>query len=94
MPKANNKRKNGKVKKRKLPQLQTKLITKLPVEEQIKAIYGNKRPYCVDCGKDAVLADDKEVSHYKLYDTTYKLDFIFVPQCDCWQSNESWMDVR
>ena len=67
---------------------------RLTIEQQIKMIYGDKKPYCVVCDKDAVLAKKEEVEAYKIVDTTYQLDFIFVPDCDCWLTEPNWMDIR
>jgi len=96
MPKAKNRRKKKKKAKKHVPNHNKVIqLNELSAEKQIQHIYGSKRPYCKHCNTDAVLASDDEVREYKLYDTSYKLDFIFVPQCECYVNDESgWMEVR
>lgn len=68
---------------------------KLSVEQQIKMVYGDKKPYCFHCQTDAVLASDEDVKTYKqLHDPSYQFDFIFIPQCNCWETHDEWMDVK
>lgn len=86
--------KSKKPRKKYTPKPKVVKVKRLSVEQQIKMIYGDKRPYCKVCGKDAVLASDEEVKAYKQYDTTYQLDFIFGPDCECYKTEDEWMDVR
>ena len=67
---------------------------RLTIEQQIKMLYGEKRPYCKVCDTDMVLAKKEEVEMYKKIDTTYELDFVYVPDCDCWLTNSEYMEVR
>lgn len=65
------------------------------VEEQINELYGDKRPYCKVCDKDAVLAEIEDVEMYKkIVDINYPLDFIYIPDCECWLDEPDWMEVR
>ena len=84
--------KNKKPRKKYTPKPMVK--KRLTIEQQIKMIYGDKRPYCKICDKPAVLASDEDVKAYKQYDTTYQLDFIYVPQCGCYNEFEEWMDIK
>ena len=94
MPASRNKRKNGKRKQHTPNHDRVVKLNKLTAEQQINKLYGDKRPYCKVCGVDAILASDDEVSMYKQYDTTYNLDFIYIPQCECYKTNTEWMDIR
>lgn len=66
---------------------------RMSVEQQIKQVYGKKTPYCGVCKTECVLARQEDVDAYKKYDTSYPFDFIYVPACDCWETNEDWMEL-
>ena len=63
-------------------------------EKQIEDMYGDLRPYCEICDTDCVLASDEDLRMYKTQDKGYNLDFMFIPDCDCWENNEEWMAVK
>jgi len=94
MPKAKNKRKNGRVAKRKQPQAKVIDFKSLSGLEQWRALHNGdaELPKCKICGADTEFASEQDVMEYKKYDTTYQFNFIISPKCDCWQTNEEWMD--
>ena len=93
MPKAKNKRKNGKVAQRKPKPMKEIDFRKLSGEEQYRLLRGkDELPKCKVCGADTEFASEEDVKAYKAYDTTYQYNFIISPKCDCWQTNEEWMD--
>lgn len=87
MPKSKRPRKKYK------PITSVKPRKKMTAEQQIKQMYGDKKPYCKVCGTECVLAPHEDVIAYKNYDSTYPFDFIFVPACGCWETNEDWMGL-
>lgn len=80
MPKAKNRRKNGKVKKYKGPTLRKVTVLK-------------KQPYCMHCNTPTKLATSTELLEVKAYDPTFNESFLFLPQCECWVDNKEWMTV-
>ena len=93
MPKSKNRRKNKKVKQRKPQPPKVLKLHEMDKQIQIKTLFP-KTPYCKYCGTECVLAPDEDVIAYKEYDTTYKFDFIYVPECSCWERNEDWMETK
>lgn len=61
-------------------------------EQQIQYLWGNKKPYCKECDTDCTLASEQEVAQYKQYvDPNYNLKFIWMPQCECYNTVDNWM---
>ena len=94
MAKSKNKRKNGKVVKRKAKLTTTPRLENMDIQTQIKTLFPTT-PKCKYCGAECVLAPEEDVKAYKEYDTSYKFDFIYAPACGCWEKpgQEDWMEV-
>ena len=90
MAKSKNRRKNGKVKKHKPKPITSQRLENMDIQTQIKTLFP-KTPHCKYCGTECVLAPEEDVKAYKEYDTSYKFDFIYVPECSCWEKNDDWM---
>ncbi len=57
-----------------------------------KAKVINKYPHCKYCLTETRLATTAELAHYKAADPTMDMEFLFVPQCECWEQHpEDWM---
>ena len=62
------------------------------MEQQVQYLWGNKKPYCKECDTDCTLASEHEVEQYKTFvDPSYQLKFIWMPQCECYNTVEEWM---
>ena len=83
---AKSKKRKG-AKKYKPPMRQTRVMT---MKEQAKMVFPTT-PKCKYCGTECSLAPDEDVKAYKEYDTSYRFDFIYVPECSCWEKNDDWM---
>lgn len=81
MPKAKNRRKNGKVRKYQKP--------------EPKAMVMDKVPHCKHCNTDTRLATPQEIANFKAYDPNFNQPFLFLPECDCWEipGNSDWMEL-
>lgn len=90
MAKSKNRRKNGKVKKRKIKPITSQRLENMDIQTQIKTLFP-KTPKCKYCGTECSLAPDEDVKAYKEYDSSYKFDFIYIPECKCWEKNDDWM---
>ncbi len=53
----------------------------------------NKVPHCKHCGTDTRLATTAELAHFKASDPTFDFPFLFLPQCECWQQHNDWMEL-
>lgn len=90
MAKSKNRRKNGKAKKHKAKLITTPRLENMDIQTQIKTLFP-KTPKCKYCETECSLAPDEDVKAYKEYDTSYRFDFIYVPECKCWEKNDDWM---
>ena len=69
--------KSKKPRKKYTPKPKTKVIT--------------KEPHCKHCFRTCRLATDEELDRIKWYDPSFTMDFLFLPQCECWEKHEDWM---
>lgn len=51
----------------------------------------NKIPHCKHCMTVTRLATASELANIKAHDPTFTMDFLFLPQCNCWEKHEDWM---
>ena len=65
-------------------------LENMDIQTQIKTLFPTT-PKCKYCGTECSLAPDEDVKAYKEYDTSYRFDFIYVPECSCWEKNDDWM---
>jgi len=79
MAKSKNRRKNGKVKKYTGPKFQT-----------VKTV---KVPHCKHCGTDTRLATQAELANFRAHDPSFNEPYLFLPECDCWETHKDWMTV-
>ena len=52
-----------------------------------------KMPYCKHCNTTCRLATDVELFNIKAHDPSFTMDFLFLPQCECWEKHEDWMTL-
>ena len=52
-----------------------------------------KNPFCKVCNTTTRLATNSELADFKAHDPSFTMDFIFLPQCDCWETNDEWMTL-
>jgi len=53
----------------------------------------NKEPHCKHCFRTCRLATNYELADFKAHDPTFKMDFLFLPQCECWEKHDDWMEL-
>ncbi len=58
-----------------------------------KAKVINKYPHCKHCGTETRLATTAELAHFKAHDNSFNHEFLFLPQCECWQEHDDWMTL-
>ena len=51
----------------------------------------NKTPYCKHCMTTTRLATQVELIEVKAHDPSFTMDFLFLPQCECWEKHDDWM---
>lgn len=56
-----------------------------------KAKVLTKTPYCKHCNTVCRLATDAELKDIKWADPSFTMDFLFLPQCNCWEEHDEWM---
>jgi len=57
-----------------------------------KAKVINKYPHCKYCGTETRLATVSELANMKAHDPTFTMDFLFIPECECWEDHpDDWM---
>jgi len=52
-----------------------------------------KMPYCKICNTDTRLATNYELMDFKAHDPSFNLPMLFLPQCDCWEQHDEWMEL-
>lgn len=52
------------------------------------------KAHCKICNTDCKLWDGEEFIKYRNFHfPNYRMDFLFVQQCDCYLEHEDWMDI-
>lgn len=64
-----------------------------PYTPKEKVMVAKKTPHCKVCGTDCRLATNAELANIKAHDPSFNLPFLFLPECNCWETNEDWMTL-
>lgn len=53
------------------------------------------RAQCKVCGTACKLWDGDEFIKWRnVYAPEYKMNFLFVQECNCWETTEDWMEMK
>jgi len=61
---------------------------------QVKTAPKTVKAHCKVCQTECKLWDGPEfISYRNFHFPNYRMDFLFVQQCDCWETTEDWMEI-